>query len=194
MATKNHHKRTYQIIKSFKAKSLKKRPIHIKVADALTTQFGTLGFLLVNIGAFTFWILANSGKIPGVSVFDPYPYVLLITTVSLEAIILSVVVLISQNREGYINTLRDELQLQVNLITEREITKVLLLLKELLKKNKIKITDAELQEMLEEIDTSYIERQLKRQIDGKSEPIAKKMTEPLVRAGEKVSKTLIPKK
>ncbi|MEJ2441295.1 MAG: DUF1003 domain-containing protein, partial [Patescibacteria group bacterium] len=130
----------------------------------------------------------------GVSVFDPYPYVLLITTVSLEAIILSVVVLISQIREGYINTLRDELQLQVNLITEREITKVLLLLKELLKKNDIKITDTELHEMLEEIDTSYIERQLKKQIDGKSEPIAKKMTEPLVRAGEKVGKTLMPKK
>ena len=83
MAAKNHQKRTYQIIKSFKAKSLKKRPIHIKVADALTTQFGTLGFLLVNIGAFTFWILANSGKIPGVSVFDPYPYVLLINIINM---------------------------------------------------------------------------------------------------------------
>ncbi|MEJ2347816.1 MAG: hypothetical protein P8Y17_01270, partial [Patescibacteria group bacterium] len=68
------------------------------------------------------------------------------------------------------------------------------LLKELLKKNDVKITDTELQEMLEEIDTSYIERQLKKQIDGKSEPIAKKMTEPLVRAGEKVGKTLMPKK
>jgi len=188
------NKRSYQIIKSFKAQSLKSRSFPIKIADVLTTQFGTLGFLLINLGVFVFWILANNGKIPGIPIFDPYPYILLITTVSLEAIILAIVVLISQNREGYINTLRDELQLQVNLITEREITKVLLLLKELLKKNDIKITDTELQEMLEEIDTPYIEKQLKMQIDGKSKKITERVTEPLVKAGEKVGKTLIPKK
>lgn len=188
------NKRSHQIIKSFKAQSFKKRSFPIKIADSLTTQFGTLGFLLINLVVFTFWILVNNGKIPSIPVFDPYPYVLLITTVSLEAIILAIIVLISQNREGYINTMRDELQLQVNLITEREITKVLLLLKELLKKNDIKITDTELEEMLEEIDTSRIERQLKTQIDGKSKPITKKVTEPLVKAGEKVGKTLVPKK
>lgn len=191
---KNHHKRSRQIIKSFKAESLKNRPFSIKIADALTSKFGTLAFLILNLTLFIAWFLANSGNIPGIPVFDPYPYVLLITTVSLEAIVLAIIVLISQNREGYINTMRDELQLHVNLLTEKEITKVLVLLRELLKKNDIKISDAELDEMLKDIDTSHIERQLKKQIEGEPTTFTKKVTEPLVKAGEKVGKTLIPTK
>lgn len=191
---KNHQRRSRQIIKSFKAESLKDRSFAIKMADALTTKFGTLGFLIINLTLFIAWMLVNNGKIPGMPVFDPYPHVLLITTVSLEAIVLAIVVLISQNREGYINTMRDELQLHVNLLTEREITKVLVLLRELLKKNNIKITDSELDEMLMDIDTSHIERQLKKQIEGEPTTFTKKVTEPLVKAGEKVGKTLIPKK
>jgi len=194
MPNKNHRKRSRQIIKSFKAESLKNRSFAIKIADALTTKFGTLGFLIINLALFVAWMLINNGKIPSIPVFDPYPYVLLITTVSLEAIILAIVVLISQNREGYINTMRDELQLHVNLLTEREITKVLVLLRELLKKNDIKISDAELDEMLKDIDTSHIERQLKKQIEGEPTTFAEKITEPLVKAGEKMGKSLVPKK
>ena len=81
------------------------------MADWLTSYFGSLGFLLVNIAFFTFWILANLGKIPGIPIFDPYHYVLLIMAVSLKAIVLATVVLVSQNRERQISTLRDELQL-----------------------------------------------------------------------------------
>ncbi len=185
--SKNHQRRTRKIIQSFKAKSLKKRPFPIKVADALTSYFGTLSFLILNLLVFTAWILINNGKIPGMPIFDPYPHILLITAVSLEAIILAIVVLISQNREGHINTMRDELQFQVELIAEREITKILFLLKELLKKNDIKVTDTELEDMLKDIDTSYIERKLEDQI---------KVDSPLVRVGKKVGKkvgkTLVP--
>ncbi|MBU0572405.1 DUF1003 domain-containing protein [Patescibacteria group bacterium] len=194
MPNKNHQKRSRQIIKSFKADSLKNRPLAIKIADALTTKFGTIGFLIINLTLFIVWVLVNSGKIPRIPVFDPYPYVLLITTVSLEAIILAIIVLISQNREGYINTMRDELQLHVNLLTEREITKVLVLLRELLKKNNIKISDTELDDMLKDIDTPYIERKLKEQIDGKPSAFAKNVTDPLVKVGEKVGKSLTQQK
>jgi len=194
MPNKIHHKRSHQIIKSFKAESLKNRSFAVRLADALTGKFGTLGFLIVNLTLFVGWILTNNGKIAGIAPFDPYPYVLLITTVSLEAIVLAIVVLISQNREGYINTMRDELQLHVNLLTEREITKVLVLLRELLRKNDIKISDNELDEMLMDIDTSHIERKLKERIDGKPTNIAQKLAEPLVKAGEKVGKSLTSNK
>ncbi|MGB6838851.1 MAG: DUF1003 domain-containing protein [Microgenomates group bacterium] len=191
---KNHTKRTHRIIQSFEAKALKKRPLSVKIADALTSYFGTLGFLIFNLALFTFWILANNGRFSGIPIFDPYPHVLLITAVSLEAIILAIVVLISQNRENHINSLRDELQLQVDLIAEKEITKILLLLNELLKKEGIKITDAELTEMLKEIDTSYIERKLEDQIGKESSSIAQKVADPLVKVGEKVGKSFSSKK
>jgi len=160
------------------------------MADWLTSYFGSIGFLLVNIAFFAFWILANLGKIPGIPIFDPYPYVLLIMAVSLEAIVLATVVLISQNRERQISTLRDELQLQVELITEKEISKVLTLLKNLLENQGVKTTDAELQEMLEEVDTSYIERKLEEQLVAKPTSLTKKATDSLT----KVGKTLTPKK
>ncbi|MGD8744053.1 MAG: DUF1003 domain-containing protein [Candidatus Woesebacteria bacterium] len=164
---KSRRYRTHNIIRSFEAKALRKRPLSIKIADKLTSYFGSLFFLLLNIFLFTFWILINAGKIPGIPVFDPYPYVLLITFVSLEAIILTTVVLMSQNRQSQIATLRDELQLQVELITEKEISKVLNLLKKVLEKHNIKVTDHELEEMLEAVDTSYIERKLEEQLNHK---------------------------
>ena len=146
-----------------------------KIADVLTSFFGSIGFLVLNLILFIFWVLTNNGVFPGVPIFDPYPHVLLITFVSLEAIFLTVIVLMSQNRQSQVGTLRDELQLQVELITEKEISKVLKLLKKVLEKHDIKLTDTELDEMIEVVDRSYIERKLEEQLLGKQESIAKKV-------------------
>lgn len=162
---------------------MKKRGFGAKIADVLTSFFGSIGFLLLNLVLFVAWVLVNTGRVQGMSIFDPYPYVLLITFVSLEAIVLTVIVLMSQNRQSQIGTLRDELQLQVELITEKEISKVLQLLKKVLEKNDIKLSDDELSEMIEVIDRSYIEKKLEEQLVGKQESVVKK-----------VENTLIPKK
>ena len=188
------NKKSSHIIKSFEAKALKKRPPIQKLADLLTTSFGTVWFLLINIAFFVTWMMVNTGKISSIPVFDPYPFVLLITFVSLEAIILAIIVLISQNRESQIGNLRDELQLQVELISEKEISKVLLLLQEIIRAQKIKISDPELEEMLKEVNTSYIERKLNEQIHGSKTPITKKAADSLFKAGEKIGENLTSKK
>ena len=185
-----HQRKTRQIIRSFEASALKKRSFTTRFADSLTKFFGSIGFLILNLLIFTAWIFLNSGKVPGIPTFDPYPYVLLITMVSLEAIILTTIVLMSQNRQSQIGTLRDELQLQVELITEKEITKILILLKKLMDENKIEIRDEELSEMLETVDTSYIEKELEKQLSDQETSLKKTMTEPIA----KVEKTLTPKK
>lgn len=151
-------------IRSLEAEELKRRSVTIVIADWLTTSFGSVSFLLFNVLVFTFWILTNLGRISGVPVFDPYPFILLTMVVSLEAIILSVIVLMSQNRQSQISTLWEELDMQVNLISEREITKILHLLALVLKKQGIQYKDTELSEMIKQTDISYIERQLKEQI------------------------------
>ena len=152
------------IIESFEAKELERRPLSIKIADWLTSGFGSITFLLFNLLFFTFWILANTGNVPDVPVFDPFPFILLTMLVSLEAIVLTVIVLVSQNRQAEITTLREELDMQVNLMAEREITKVLDLQKIIIKKLGVKIKDPELEEMTKETDISYIEQQLAEQI------------------------------
>lgn len=161
---KNHTRKSHQIIRSFEAKALRKRSFSTRLADKLTSFFGTPGFLILNLFVFTLWVAINKGYFPPIPIFDPYPYVLLITAVSLEAIILTTIVLMSQNRQSQIGTLRDELQLQVELITEKEISKVLMLLKKVLEAEGKKIKDKELEEMLKEVDTSYIERKLEEQL------------------------------
>lgn len=165
--TNHTKKRSSQLVHSFEAKEKKKRSWSQKVADTLTGYFGSLGFLGLNAAVFTFWIVTNSGFNPFIPVFDPYPYVLLITVVSLEAILLTTIVLMSQKRQAQVGTLRDELQLQVQLITEREITKILELTYEELKKKGVKIDDAELKEMLQTVNTSFIEHKLEEQLGKK---------------------------
>ncbi|MBI2410943.1 MAG: DUF1003 domain-containing protein [Candidatus Kerfeldbacteria bacterium] len=154
------------IIKSFKAKADAKRTTTEKAADWLTEKSGTVAFLIINILFFLGWILLNTGVIPGITPFDPFPFGFMTTAVSLEAIILAVVVLISQNREATIADIREEIDLQVNVITENEITKLLEMVTLLLQKQEIDITlDKELKEMLKPINVAKIEKSLERQIN-----------------------------
>jgi uncharacterized membrane protein len=169
MAKNRKIKRTRRIIQSFEARAMKKRTFPEKIADGLTSHFGSVGFLVINLFLFCAWIVVNLGAVPGIPIFDPYPFVLLITTVSLEAIVLTVIVLMSQNRANRIDNLRDELQLQVELIAEQEISKALQLLEEILKNKGVKLDDDELDKMLQSINTSYIEKKLSEQMEGKKD-------------------------
>jgi len=190
MSKTQNSKKSRQLIRSFEAKSLRKRSYSGRVVDWLTSYFGSIGFLILNAIIFLAWILINLGLISFIPVFDPYPFVLLITLVSLEAIILTTIVLMSQNRQTQIDTLREELQLQVELITEKEISKVLKLLNELLKHEGVEIKDPELTKMLEAVDASYIERELEKQLTDQSSSFKKDVAEPIVKAGEKMGKSL----
>jgi uncharacterized membrane protein len=88
------------------------------VADAVTLVTGNIGFAYFSVAWFLSWIVINSGIIPGVPPFDPYPYGLLTTTVSLEAIFLSLFVLISQNRQAARDKVRNDIEYEANLNAE----------------------------------------------------------------------------
>lgn len=161
-----HPLRSRQIIKSFEARLAEKRTVAEKVADYFTRSFGSMPFLAFNLSVFLVWILWNAGTIPGLPVFDPPPFVLLITIVSLEAICLSVMVLISQNRAAKIDKLRSEVDLQINMIAEQEITKIISLLSVLLEKQGINIKeDPEIQKMLKKVNPWEIEKRLEKQLE-----------------------------
>ena len=153
-----------QIYKVLEAKSLRKRDWSTRLADHLTSFTSTPSFLFVNVGFFLVWILLNLGFIPGFTPFDPYPFGFLTMVVSLEAIILSVFVLISQNRAAQIATLREELHLRINQIAEQEVTKCLELLLELRTHEGIKTPDPELDEMLKKINPDELEKSIEDQL------------------------------
>ena len=89
-----------------------------KVADWIAEFSGSISFLLIHVLLFTLWIVLNA--IPGIE-FDPYPYGLLTMCVSLEAIFLSVFVLLSQNRQAAKDHVRSDIEYEVNLKAELEI-------------------------------------------------------------------------
>lgn len=157
--------RRRRAIKSFKTRANSKRNLVDKVADLLTASFGTVSFLVCNAIFFFLWILWNLGFFPAIPVIDPFPFGLLTMVVSLEAIFLAIVVLISQNRETRIAELREEVELYINTYAENEITKLIYLQTLLLEKNGIDVSnDVELQEMLKNLESDAIEDELQKQL------------------------------
>ncbi len=167
--------RRRQFFKSFEAKSLRSRSVLTQISDDLTEVCGTTPFLIFHILLFIGWITLNIGLIPGAIPFDPFPFGLLTMVVSLEAIFLSIFILVSQNRSSLVSTLREEVHLRVNLIAEEEITKALEVLAEIRKEIGIKKPDPELEEMLQRTDTGYIERSILHQIERAKPSLAHKL-------------------
>lgn len=158
--------RKRQVVKSFEAKLSQQRTIAERIADGLNYIFGDLRFAMINFTWFFIWIVWNLGLIPGLVPFDPFPFGLLTMIVSLEAIFLSIFVLISQNRSAKIDKLRSEVDLQINLTSEQEITKALSMLKMLLEKNGVDLSrDEDLPRMLKQIDTWELERKLAKDME-----------------------------
>jgi CRP/FNR family cyclic AMP-dependent transcriptional regulator len=92
-----------------------------KAADGIAAASGSIPFLLSHGVLFFAWIVINVGWVPGIAIFDPYPFGLLTMAVSLEAIILSVFVLLSQNRQVAKDRVRSDIEYDVNLKAELEI-------------------------------------------------------------------------
>lgn len=131
-----------------------------RIADVITKFFGSMWFLYVNFVWFTGWMVINMGWTP-LSPFDPYPFGLLTMIVSLEAIFLSTFVLISQNRMAAQNDRRSELDLQINLLSEHEVTKVLRLVDALVDHFHLKEgKDAELNDLKQDTDPNKILRNI----------------------------------
>jgi uncharacterized membrane protein len=108
------------------------------VSDKIAEFSGTLAFVLFHLLWFGLWIYAyTGGTVFGHAGFDPYPFGLLTMIVSLEAIILSTFILMSQNRQSQKSELRAELDYRTNLNTEKNVAEVLAILHELREQGKL---------------------------------------------------------
>ena len=135
------------------------------IAEGLNSLAAGTPFLVVHFAWFAVWILWNTGAY-GLTPFDPFPFGLLTMIVSLEAIFLSIFVLMAQKRESAIAELREEMSLQVGLRLEEEVTKTLQLVAGLYTRLGHKVAeDPELHEMLQPLDIAAIERELMLQIE-----------------------------
>lgn len=154
-----------EMLQSIQNRLSERRAASDKFADALVWSAGTITFVVFHIILFTGWICINLGLVPGIELFDPYPFNFLTMTVSLEAIFLAIFVLISQNRESKIADLRQEFDVQVNIIAEREITKIIHMLAYTMNYLNVPYEkDAELRQMMRPLNIDEIREELEYQI------------------------------
>jgi uncharacterized membrane protein len=93
------------------------------VAAAVTRFSGSMRFVYLHLALYGFWIVANLGWVPAVPRWDP-SFVVLAMIASVEAIFLSTFILITQNRMSALAEKRAELDLQISLLSEHELTKL----------------------------------------------------------------------
>jgi uncharacterized membrane protein len=115
-----------------------------KIADRITTFTGSMRFVVIHLVVFGTWIVWNLGLL-GLPEFDG-SFVVLAMVASVEAIFLSTFVLISQNRMAASADKRADLDLQISLLTEHEITKLAALLAALARRLDVQ-PDSEMQEV-----------------------------------------------
>ena len=131
-----------------------------KIAIWMTNFLGSLTFLLSCLSVILFYYLWNMGVIPGLQPFDKYPFSALATVLSVFAIILSITVLIGQNRQRRMEKIREQVEFEVNVRAETEITKILGMLHDIQRKLGIYKHDDELEKMKETLDLNELHKNL----------------------------------
>jgi len=99
--------------------------IQHKISSTITRRVGSLPFVYFQIIFLITWLSLNSGKIFKITPFDPFPYPLLALITTVEAIFLAIFILVNQNRMANLEAKREELDIQMSLLTEHEVTRLI---------------------------------------------------------------------
>ena len=129
-----------QTIKRWESAILRSRSKAEQMSDWIAFTAGTGKVLVLHVLWFSLWVTVNLGLLGGIEPFDPFPFPFLTMTVSLEAIFLALFVLASQNRLAHQADKRSHLDLQIDLLAEREMTAVLQMLQDIAQHLDVKTT------------------------------------------------------
>jgi uncharacterized membrane protein len=140
----------------------RERSLSDRIVDVIGGFSGSLKFVLIHAVIFGGWISWNA--LFGFRRFDPFPFLLLSLVVNLEAIFLSTFVLMKQNRMSKREDLRAHLDLQINLLSEREMTLVLQLLQRISTRLGVRLTTDEIEELSSETSVEDLATQLRENL------------------------------
>jgi len=139
-----------------------RKSVQERVSDRITRFTGSLRFVYLHGFIFGAWIVWNMGLIPGLVPFDP-SFVVLAMVASVEAIFLSTFVLISQNRMQAQAEQRAELDLQISLLAEHEVTQLMTLLDAVARHLRVETGDPEIEEVKQDVDPRAVLRAIEQQ-------------------------------
>jgi uncharacterized membrane protein len=157
--------RNIDAVDEYRREAEESRSFRDRIADLVTRFSGSIPFIYFHVLWFGIWVLANM-EIGGFPAFDPFPFGLLTTIVSLEAIFLSTFVLVSQNRQAEIAERRAELDLQFDLLAEYEVTRILTLVDAMAKKMNLDEGDkAEIKELKKDVKPEAVLQELENKVE-----------------------------
>src|ERR671916_800624 len=143
--------RNIQALKARRQREEAEATAEERIADAITRLTGSMLFVYLHLVFFGFWIIANLGWVPGVPKWDE-SFVVLAMMASVEAIFLSTFVLISQNRMSSAADKRADLDLQISLLAEHEVTKIATLVSAIAERMDVRTdADHELHEIKQDV-------------------------------------------
>lgn len=129
------------------------------IAEQIARFCGSMRFVWVHVIWFSGWIVFNLA--PGIKHIDPFPFTFLTLVVSLEAIFLSTFILISQNHDTQISERRNHLDLQINLLSEQENTKMIQMLQAIADKVGVDLShDSDLEQLRQETQPEKLAEQI----------------------------------
>jgi uncharacterized membrane protein len=144
---------------------LEERTALERIGDAIGSFVGTMTFVTLHAVGFLLWILFNLRWIPALPAFDPFPFMLLSLVVSVEGVLLTTFVLMKQNRMSKRAEQRNRLNLQIDLLAEREATTMLQMLTRVCERLGIQEGhEPKVQQLSEETSVDLLARELKERM------------------------------
>jgi uncharacterized membrane protein len=144
--------------------ALRERTLGERISDALVRFMGRLSFVAAHLALFVLWFLINSGAVPGVRPFDPFPFGILTLIVSAEGVLFTLLVLISQNRMARQADLRAHITLQLGLLEKKRTTRALDILEGLRERLGLPAPDEAHADLVKPADVPTLARELKERL------------------------------
>jgi uncharacterized membrane protein len=157
-------RRNVEVVAELENAAKSERTVVDRIVDAITAFCGSVTFVWLHVLWFGGWIVLNT--LPGMRHFDPFPFQFLTLVVSLEAILLSTFILITQNRQAQLADRRNHLDLQINMLSEQENTKMLSLLHAIAKRLDVdECNDPELNALERDTHVGRVVKQIEQNIE-----------------------------
>ena len=154
--------RNIKQIAQIEEEALSKRTVSARLGDAIASHADQMWFIVAHAIWFGLWMWVNTKSLSGREPFDAYPFSLLTMIVSLEAIFLSLFILMSQNRATLQADQRNHLDLQINLLSEHENTKMLQMLQAICEHHGLAISaDSEIAELTKRTEPKLVLKEIK---------------------------------
>ena len=158
----SHLQEQIDLIAKHEQEFLAQRTSSEKLGDRMASFIGSLTYVAVHIILFSAWIVWNTFSIYALPHFNPPPFPILDVLFAFEAILVASFILMRQGRMSRRAERRDHLNLQIDLISEKEITKVLQLVRAMCSQMGLKnvAEDAELHELSQETSVETLSQRL----------------------------------